>query len=254
MAAHAYLADDLWLQGHPMEAMGEAQKAITSARKLKHPHSLAFALAIAARMSVRHGDAEQARKWADEALQVSERYGFPVWATMAQILLAWTSARLSGAESATQEMREILEGYKERGTYVSTAYYMGLLAELYGHQQRFDEALELIDEAVDASYAEDRHAEPEIIRVRGHLLALRGRPDDAVLAEESFREALSLANQLGAGGWKLKVSLSLAQFLMNHEQGGEARTILEQGLEGFSPQDVGADLESARKLLQNSGS
>lgn len=254
MAAHAYLADDLWLQGHPMEAMGEAQKAITSARKLKHPHSLAFALAIAARMSVRHGDAEQARKWADEALQVSERYGFPVWATMAQILLAWTSARLSGAESATQEMREILEGYKERGTYVSTAYYMGLLAELYGHQQRFDEALELIDEAVDASYAEDRHAEPEIIRVRGHLLALRGRPDDAVLAEESFREALSLANQLGAGGWKLKVSLSLAQFLMNHEQGGEGRTILEQGLEGFSPQDVGADLESARKLLQNSGS
>jgi tetratricopeptide (TPR) repeat protein len=254
MAAHAYLADALWLQGHPAEAMREAQKAIAHARKIKHPHSLAFALAVVARMCVRHGDAEQARKWAAEALQVSERYGFPVWATMARILLAWTSARLSGSESGAQEMLQILEGYKERGTYVSTAYYMGLLAELYGNQQRYDEALELIGEALDTSYAEDRHAEPEIIRIRGHLLALRGRPDDAVLVEQNFREALSLAKQLGAGGWLLKATLSLARFLNNHEQNTEARVILEQGLEGFSPQDVGADLESARSLLQQSGS
>lgn len=250
MAAHAYLADTLWLQGHPAEAIRVGQKAITYARKLKHPHSLAFALAVAARMCVRHGDAEQARKWAVEALQVSERYGFPVWATMARILLAWTSARLSGSELGTQEMLKILEGYKERGTYVSTAYYMGLLAELYGRQQRFDEAMELIGEALDTSYAEDRHAEPEIIRIRGHLLASRGRPDDAVLVEQNFREALSLAKQLGAGGWLLKAALSLAQFLNNHEQSTEAKTILEQGLEGFSTQDVGTDLESARSLLQ----
>lgn len=253
MAAHAYLADGLWLQGHPFEAISEGQKAIAHARKLKHPHSLAFALAVVARMFVRHGDVAEARKCAAEALQVSERYGFPVWATMARILLAWTNAQHSGSESNTQEMLQILEGYKERGTYVSTAYYMGLLAELYGRQQHYDEALELISEALDTSYAEDRHAEPEIIRIRGQLLVSRGRSGDAEKAESDFRESLSLAKQLGAGGWLLKATLSFAQFLNNQEKNADAREILVQGLEGFSARDTGADLDTARSLLQQSG-
>jgi tetratricopeptide (TPR) repeat protein len=250
MAAHAYLADALWLQGHPTEAMREAQLAITHARKLKHPHSLAFALAVAARMCVRHGDTEQARRWAEEALQVSDRYGFPVWDTMARILLVWVNASLSGSESSTQQMLQILKGYKERGTNVSTAYYMSLLAELYARQQHFDEALSVIEEALDPSYGEDRHAEPEAIRVRGQLLAKRGRSGDAVLAEKSLREALSLANLQNAGGWVLKASLSLAQFLNDHDQGAEAKTILELGLSEFSAQDVGIDIDAARNLLR----
>jgi hypothetical protein len=83
---------------------------------------------------------------------------------------------------------------------------------------------------------------------------MRGQPEDMVLAEQSFHEALSMANQLGAGGWALKSALSLAQFLNGQGRKAEAKAILEQGLAGFSAQDVGPDLESARSLLQQSGS
>ncbi len=253
MAAHAYLADALWLQGSPTDAMREAQLAISHARKLKHPHSLVFALAVAARMCVRHGDAEQARTWAEEALRVSDRYGFPVWGTMARILLAWVNAPSSGLESGAHQMLQILKGYKERGTNVSTAFYMSLLAELHGRQQHFDEALALIEEALSPAYGEDRHAEPEILRVRGQLLAARGGSEDAALAEKSFREALSRANLQNAGGWVLKTSLSLAEFLIAHEQSTEANEILELGLAKFSDQDTGVHLETARNLLRQSG-
>lgn len=252
MAAHAYLADALWLQGFPTGAMREAKMAIAHARKLKHPHSLAFALAVSARMCVRHGDINQARAWAEEALHVSDRYGFPVWGTMARILLAWLNAGLNDTESAAQQMLQILKAYKERGTNVSTAYYMSLLAELYSRQQQFDEALTLIEEALDPSYGEDRHAEPEVIRIRGQLLAKRGRSEDITLAEKSLREALALANAQKAGGWILRASVSLAQFLNDQNQQAEAKTILEQGLAGFSAQDAGVDLETARSLLQQS--
>jgi len=93
-----------------------------------------------------------------------------------------------------------------------------------------------------------------VFRVKGQLLAKRGRSADISLAENSLRQALLLANQQKAGGWVLKASLSLAQFLINHDQNTEARTILEQALTGFTDQDVGVDLETARNLLQQSAS
>lgn len=251
MAAHAYLADALWLQGHPGEAFREAELAIAHARKLKHPHSLAFALAVGARMTVRQGDAVKALEWAEDARQISEHNGFPVWGSMAKILVAWATSQLQGPEAGVQEMKQVLSGYKDKGTYVSTAYYMGLLAELYGRQQRFDEALELIAEALDDAYSEDRHAKPEILRIRGQLLLMRARPEDAGAAEQSFREALALAEDFGAGGWALKAALSLSQFLSNNEQREEAIIILEPVIAKITSEDTGRNLKAAQELIQS---
>lgn len=247
MAAHAYLADALWLQGHPAEALLEAEAGIEQARRVKHPHSLAFALAVAARMIVRHGDVERARSWAAEALQISEHNGFPVWGSMARILLAWATAQLQGPEAGIKEMKQVLDGYREKGTYVSTAYYMGLLAELYGQQNRFEEAFELIDEALDESYAEDRHAEPEILRIRGELLWKRGQQGDGENAADCYRQALEVAQSLGAGGWALKAALSLSRILTNNGDEAEAASLIESALAGFSPEDSGPDLSAARE-------
>ncbi|MEJ2400280.1 MAG: AAA family ATPase [Xanthomonadales bacterium] len=250
MAAHAYLADTLWLQGHPDAARREAETAIAHARKLKHPHSLAFALAVAARMSVRQGDTKQARAWATEALEVSERNGFPVWGSMARILNAWTTARLEGPDAGVTEMQQVLDGYREKGTYVSTAYYMGLLAELYGQQGRFDDGLALIAEALDESYAEDRHAEPEVLRIRGVLLEARGAADDAEHAEASYRKALKVGDALGAGGWILKSAVSLARHLANNDDRVEAASTLEYALAKYGQEERGPDLDDARSLLE----
>ena len=249
MAAHAYLADTLWLQGHPAEARREAEAGIAAARKLKHPHSLAFALAVAARMIVRQGDAKQARIWAGEALEVSERNGFPVWGSMARILKAWARAQLEGPQSGVQEMQQVLDGYRERGTYVSTAFYMGLLADLLGRQGQFDEGLALIDEALDESYAEDRHAEPEILRIRGVLHESRDAEGDREAAGRSYRKSLKVADALGAGGWILKSAVSLARYLANNDEKAEAAATLEYALAKFPQDERGPDLDEARAAL-----
>ena len=150
-------------------------------------------------------------------------------------------------------MKQILDDYREKGTYVSTAYYMGLLAELYGRQQRFDEALSLTDEALDDSYAEDRHAEPEILRIRGELLEKRGQAEDEELALQSYREALKVADSLGAGGWALKAAVSLSRLLTNNDGRVEAFDTLETVLAKFSPDDKGPDLDAAREFLRTIG-
>jgi len=250
MAAHAYLADTLWLQGRPGEARREAEAGIALARGLKHPHSLAFALAVSARMMVRQGDVKQARAWATEALDVSERNGFPVWGSMARILNAWATARLEGPDAGVTEMKQVLDGYRDKGTYVSTAYYMGLLAELYGQQGRIDDGLVLIDEALDESYAEDRHAEPEILRLQGVLLEARGTGDDHAQAGRSYRKALKVADALGAGGWVLKSAVSLAGYLANNDERVEAASTLEYALAKHSQEEGGPDLDDARALLE----
>ncbi|MFT5138817.1 MAG: putative ATPase/class 3 adenylate cyclase [Lysobacterales bacterium] len=250
MAAHAYLADALWLTGKPAEAFREAQTAIKHARKIKHPHSLAFALAISARMCVRHKDAKQAKLWAGESLKLSTHYGFPVWANMSRILLAWSDSQLEGAEAGVTGLKDTLAKYTASGSYNSTAWYKGLLAEMYGNLDKIDEAMMLIDEALEESDQKDHHAGPELLRIKASLLLQRNQQGDHQLAEETCQLAISKAQSSVANGWLVGASLLLAELNVQNDNIENARKILETGLAPFSDEDQGLVLNKARDLLR----
>jgi hypothetical protein len=122
-----------------------------------------------------------------------------------------------------------------------------LLAEALGRAGRIAEGLALVDAGIE-QFEANCHT-PELVRLKGELSLLHGRPGAAESAEIHFRPALDEAREHGALSWELRAATSLARLLLN--QGGPAdavaclRPIYDRFTEGFST----ADLIAAKQLL-----
>ncbi len=246
---HAYSGMALWISGKPTEAKRQNDIAITLAREVNHPFTLALALCFAQWTYQFCGDHARVRELATEALALSERYSFTFWTGWAHILLAWAEARTDTANTK-QRMRAGLELWQSTGSELGQSYFQCLFAE----NAQSTEALLLLDAA--EKFASDRNESfwlSEIHRLRGKH-ALREAYDNAdMLAEAHFRKALAVAEKLGAKSLALRAALDLAQLI--DAQGGykSASKILIPYVNQFSAEDGFADLDFARAALLRAG-
>jgi predicted ATPase len=123
------------------------------------------------------------------------------------------------------------------------------LAQAQAPDDAIVEALETIEQALRANPDEPVHT-PEIIRVRGGLQFAHGQIE---LAEADFREAVALAQKIGAKAWELRATLSLTRALVKQGRRDEARTRLA-GIYGWFTEGFDtADLKDAKALLSELG-
>jgi predicted ATPase len=122
-----------------------------------------------------------------------------------------------------------------------------MLAYSYGKAGQPEEGLRQLAEAMEiAEMTEDRWAEAELRRVRGDLLLATAK---ALEAEDSYRQALSLARQQNARLWELRVAVSLARLWQGEGRNEEARTLLQPIYGGFTEGVDMPDLREAKILL-----
>jgi predicted ATPase len=107
-------------------------------------------------------------------------------------------------------------------------------------------ALETIEQALQMNPAE-LSWRPEAIRIRGEL-ELRLHQTDA--AEKDFRDAIAMAQQIGAKAWELRAAMSLAQLLTTQSKRDEARAMLAEIYNWFTEGFDTADLKDAKALLE----
>jgi predicted ATPase len=125
--------------------------------------------------------------------------------------------------------------------------YRMLLAEACGMAGQWDEGLSQLAEAVGQVEAtHERWAQAEILRVRGTLLLSVGAD---VAAEDSFREALTIARQQGAKFWQLRAALGLARLWRDQGKREEARELLAPVYDWFTEGFDTRDLKEAKALL-----
>jgi predicted ATPase len=123
------------------------------------------------------------------------------------------------------------------------------LAEAQALDGAVGDALRTIDDALRAN-PQELFLRPETLRVRGEL---RLRKRDIGLAEADFREAVSLAQKMGAKAWELRVSTSLARLLRDNNRRDEARAMLTEIYNWFTEGFDTADLKEAKALLDELG-
>ena len=68
-------------------------------------------------------------------------------------------------------------------------------------------------------------------------------------AEADFREAIALAQKMGAKAWELRATMSLARLLAKQGRRDEARTMLAEIYGWFTEGFDTADLKEAKALL-----
>jgi predicted ATPase len=93
VVARSHAAVDLWYLGYPERALTMTEEALSLARKLAHPHSLAAALIFAARVHRLSRDPRATLERAEEALELSGESAFGFWRPVALIFRGWALAQ-----------------------------------------------------------------------------------------------------------------------------------------------------------------
>ena len=142
-----------------------------------------------------------------------------------------------------------LQRSREAAYYLFYAFFVGELAALLAATARIDEGLVEIDAALrHAETSESLWCMPEILRVKGELLAARADGKERA-AEECFMQSLDLARRQEARTWELRSAMSLARFWRKGDRTGEARALLDAVFSRFTEGFDTTDLKAARRLL-----
>jgi tetratricopeptide (TPR) repeat protein len=188
-------------------AVRYSEDAVALARRIGHPHTLAYALHYSADASQFRGEAAECLKWAEECIALSREHRFRLWALWSSLLRSWALAWLGRPEEGLALMREALAAWSRSGLLTGKPHNLGLLADIHLRLGQAREGLAVLDEALrpETLYGECFY-EAELYRIRGELLRLLGREAEA---RESFTRAIQVARAQGAHAFESRAREAL---------------------------------------------
>jgi predicted ATPase len=250
----AFLSRPLWALGYPDQALARSLEALTEARSRGGALSLATALGLLASQHQLRGDVHATREVSEQALAHATEWGSSYWMAQATVLRSWAEAHLLPREASRAQAdatRKSLEGYYATGTTLGLSRFLSLLADVYGMCGQPGEGLKTVDEALaHVEKSGERYQEPELHRLRGELLLMRGGAEVAAAVDACFHRALQVARAQDAKAWELRAATSLSRRLREQGLAREAYALLAPVYEWFREGFDSADLQAARGLLQ----
>ena len=245
VSAQAYLGNVLSCLGYPDQALARSREAITEARRLAHPPTLAGTLATAIRLHLVIEDNAILRQWIDQLIAVTTEQGFPHWRAMGMICRGWVKVKNGDVGEGISLLRSGSAASRATGAWAP--HNIALLAAACEIAGQIEEALALLDEAVQiVERTRERWLEAEVYRLKGQLLVRRGHPE---AAEQLYFKALSIAEEQGAKLWKLRAAGSLARLRRDQGRHAEARDLLAPVYGWFTEGFDTPDLKEAKALL-----
>jgi non-specific serine/threonine protein kinase len=246
-----YQAVTSWSLGYAERAFRAGRDAIKEARSVNNPISLCVVLAAPSSiLLVKMGYLEEAERCIEELIEHSDRHALTPYNAFGLCSKGGLMAIRGDVTEAERLLRVGLQRSREVRYYLFDAFFQGELAAVLGTAGRIDEALVEIDAALGyAEKSESLWCLPEILRVKGELLASRAGAE-ANAAEQWFIQSLDLANRQQALSWALRAATSLARFWRDRDRAAEAHEVLDQVYRRFTEGFDTADLQSANDLLR----
>jgi predicted ATPase len=242
------------------------REALSLAREVAHPFSLAFALDHAAWLHQYRRETAETRDGAEADVGFSGEQGFPFFLAQGTMLRGWALAEQGRDAEGMAEMRQGLAAHEATGALLIRPYWLSLLARAHARSGRAEDGLRVLGEA--SAMTHDQHVwEAELHRLTGELLLVRpGGGDDAgttpaeapaapqagqpaAEAEVCFRHALGVARGQQARSLELRAGRSLARLWAGQGKRAEARDLLAPIYGWFTEGFDTPDLRKARGLL-----
>jgi class 3 adenylate cyclase/predicted ATPase len=244
---HAALVE--WMLGYPDRALKCISQALALAQELAHPNSLAQALTIAAIGNQYRRERAVTAKRAEAAIALAAEHGFVQSLVMGTVLRGWAESDRATRGREVANMRHAIAAGRASGEQAWAPYYLAATAETCSELGRFDEALELVTEALDLiERTGERWYEAELHRLSGEFSCLCDSSSLSA-AEKSFRTAIEIARKQEAKSLELRATTSLARLLAKQGNRDDARTMLADIYGWFTEGFDTTDLKDARALL-----
>jgi class 3 adenylate cyclase/predicted ATPase len=276
VACLCYVAATLWCLGYPDQAAERLREGLHLGEQCSHAFSQAFALFFAAMLHQYRREDSAAQRQADADMALSSREGFVLWLAMATIVRGWARAEQGQREEGLAQMRQGLAAFQATGAGIAHTYILSLLAEGCGRTGRSEEGLLVLKDAVTVrDKTGERIFEAELYRLEGELTLQReievgkrethlsGSPSvsapafhasEAVQqAQAHFLEAIRIAREQGAKSFELRATMGLCRMWRKQGRTQEARRALAEVYAWFTEGFDTADLQDARRLLEELG-
>jgi DNA-binding winged helix-turn-helix (wHTH) protein/tetratricopeptide (TPR) repeat protein len=256
-----FSAFSLWHLGYPDQAYQKAQEALTLARELSHPFTLAYALFFVASVHGYRGDHALVHQPNEEMLALSLEHGFPVFVvagTFVRSLMFLAQGKVEIAEGIAQ-IRQCMDAYRATGAVSGLPMLLAVLAEVQMVAGQVEEGRASLSEAqATVDRTGERRYDAMLSHIKGKLLLGRIiREQDAkdhiektAEAEACFRHAVDVARQQNAKSLELRAVMSLCLLCQQQGRRDEARKLLAEVHDWFTEGFDTADLKAAKALLE----
>ncbi len=248
VAMLGYSSAVLGYLGYFDQAQHRADEGLLEARRLRHAHTLAYALSFKmSAMTLAHMQRE-IRTYADELFDLSNESGFPFFAGIATLYRGLWSTAEGQARQGVILITQAMDQTRATGAAIFTPRSLAGLADAFSRLGQPAEGLNRLREAAQfINRSDERVLEAEIQRLQGELLSKTG---DVAAAELSYQQALGVARQQQAKSWELRAAMSLARLWRDQGRRDEARELLAPAYGWFTEGFDTRDLKEAKALLE----
>jgi class 3 adenylate cyclase/tetratricopeptide (TPR) repeat protein len=248
-----YLAYLLWFLGRPDDARELSERTLSNAQRMRHPFTLAFALAFRTYLSQHLRDLEDTWDHASRTLAVCSDHGIVFYKQQATMLRGWALAELGDFEDGLRHIRAGLDAYEAMESGLASPWFRSLLASAYRRAGRPDAALRALDDALTIiERTGERSHLAEIHRLQGEIMYAHHGSKAADETEARYLRALEVCRQQEALAWELRTSVSLARLWRDvgkrREAAGLLGSICRRFTQGFDTPDLAEALQTATEL------
>ena len=248
MITSSYMASTLELMGYSNQALEMNQKALSLARELGNPYSLAFALDFSAVFRHIRREAKEAQMMAEEAIALSTEQGFLQWIAHGMILRGWALVEQGHKEEGEGQIQEGLGAWRATGAGLALPYYLTPLVETKIRRERAEEGQRVLNEALSIAQAnQDGFFVPELYRLKGELLMLTGEMEEEI--EKCFNTAIDMARRQNAKVLELRATVDFCRFLIKQNKAKEAKDLLKKIYDFFTEGLDTPNMQEAKQLL-----
>jgi class 3 adenylate cyclase/predicted ATPase len=248
-----YLGYLRWFLGFPDEARECSKRALSNAERMRHPFTLAYALAFRAYLCQHLRDAEGTLDYATRTLAISSEHGYLFWKQQATMLRGWALAEMGHVDDGINQILAGLDAYEAMESRLASPWFRTLLANAYVKAGRLDAAFRVLDDALTIieKTGEGAHL-AEIYRLQGAITLARRGPEAVLETEASYTRSLEVCRKQDAASWELRTAVSLARLWQDVGRHREAVDLLApvcgRFKQGFDTSDVKEATQIMREL------
>jgi len=245
-----HAAEVLGLLGYPDQALRRSQDALSLARELSHPSSIAHALSFAAWFHQLRGEQEAVQARVAEAMSLATEQGFSPRRALADFLQGWLLVEQGHRETGIVQMIDAKAAGRAVASGRWDAHIAALLSDTYGKEGQTAEGLRVVNEELSRlQITGARFYEAELYRIKGELLLRQAVPDKE-LAETCFDKAIEVARRQQAKSLELRAAMSMSRLWQRQGTKAEAQKLLGEVYGWFTEGFDTADLKQAKLLLE----
>jgi predicted ATPase len=245
-AALAFHSFCLALQGHVSAAEERAQEAITRARSLQDPFTVAWALSIGCRTKCLLLDHKGLVQAVDRLHAIAIEHSLKFLQVVAMSFRGWAMAIEGRFAEGIALLENGIEGIKAAGIQFQLPFHGTMLATAYLRTGRVEDGLTLVGNLLEmVERSGNRYMEAELYRVKAELLV---SSKNLVEAEEALHRGLTVAREQQSRIYEMRIATTLASIWRNQGHSSKARDLLAPICDWFGEIPL-ADLKDAKAVL-----